>query len=53
LHKEHPLLLASFTEQANALTFNPLLDQLPTTLTYQLQYLHIWNNETRSRIIFL
>jgi len=36
LQKEHPLLLANFTELANALTINPLLDQLPTTMTYQL-----------------
>jgi len=36
LQKEHPLLLASFTELANAPTINPLLDQLPTTMTYQL-----------------
>jgi len=36
LHEEHPLLLANFTEITNALTINPLLDQLPTTLTYQL-----------------
>jgi len=36
LQKEHPLLLASFTQLANAPTINPLLDQLPTTMTYQL-----------------
>jgi len=30
LQKEHPLLLA------NALTINPLLDHLPTTMMYQL-----------------
>jgi len=36
LQKEHPLLLANFTELANALTINPLLDQLFTTMTYQL-----------------
>jgi len=40
LQKEHPLQLAKFTELANALTINPLLDQLPTTMTYQLP-LHI------------
>jgi len=36
LQKEHPLLLANFTELANVLTINPLLGQLPTTMTYQL-----------------
>jgi len=36
LYEEHPLLLANFTELANTLTINPLLDQLPTTKTYQL-----------------
>jgi len=36
LQKEHPLLLANITELANALTINPLLDQLPTAMTYQL-----------------
>jgi len=36
LQKEHPLLLANFTKLANALTVNPLLNQLPTTMTYQL-----------------
>jgi len=51
LQKEHPLLLANFTQLANALTINPLLNQLPTTMTYQLGYHYIWNNETRSRII--
>jgi len=40
LQKENPLLLANFTELANALTINPLLDQLPTTMTYQLT-LHV------------
>jgi len=35
LQKEHPLL-ANFTELANALTINPILDQLPITMTYQL-----------------
>jgi len=49
LQKEHPLLLANFTELDNVLTINPLLDQLPITMTYQLPY--IQNNETRSRII--
>jgi len=38
LQKEHHLLLANFTKLANALTINPLLDQLPTTLTYQLPF---------------
>jgi len=33
LQKEHPLLLANFTKLANALTINPLLEQLQT---YQL-----------------
>jgi len=51
LQKEHPILLANFTELANALTINPLLNQLATTMTYQLGYLYIWKNETRSRII--
>jgi len=36
LQKEYPLLLDNFTELASALTINPLLDQLPTTTTYQL-----------------
>jgi len=36
LQKEHSLLLANVTELSNALTINPLLDQLPTTMTYQL-----------------
>jgi len=36
LQKLHPLLLANFTELANALTINPLPDQLPITMTYQL-----------------
>jgi len=36
LQKEHPLLLANFTELAITLTINPLLDQLPTTMTYRL-----------------
>jgi len=36
LQKEHPLQLANFTELANALTINPILDKLPTTMTYQL-----------------
>jgi len=36
LKKEYPLLLDNFTELANALTINPLLGQLPTTITYQL-----------------
>jgi len=36
LHKDHPLLLTNFTELANALTINPLQDQLPTTMTYHL-----------------
>jgi len=36
LQKEHPLLLATITELANAITINPLLDQLPTTMTCQL-----------------
>jgi len=46
LQKEYPLLLANFTELANALTINPLLDQLPTTMTYQL-LLHL---KQRSKI---
>jgi len=41
LQKEHLLLLANFTEPANALTINPALDQLPTTMTYQLGSLYI------------
>jgi len=36
LQKEHALLLANFTELANALTTKPLLDQLPTAMPYQL-----------------
>jgi len=39
LQKEHPLLLANFTELANALTINPLLDQLP--LQWRINYLYI------------
>jgi len=46
LQKEHPHLLANFTELANALTINPLLDQSPTTMTYQLP-LHL---KQRSKI---
>jgi len=34
--KKDPLLLANFTELANVLTINPLLDQLTTAMTYQL-----------------
>jgi len=36
LQKEHPLLLANFTELAISLTINPSLDQSPTTMKYQL-----------------
>jgi len=36
LQKEHPLLLATIAELANALTINPLLVQLPTTMACQL-----------------
>jgi len=36
LQQEHPRFLANVTELANALTINSLLDQLPTTMTYQL-----------------
>jgi len=45
LQNEHPLLLASFTELANAPTINPLVDQLPTTMTYQLP-LHLKQRNT-------
>jgi len=47
LQKEHPLLPANFTELANPLTINPLLDQLPTTMTYQLPlHLKQWKKVT-------
>jgi len=36
LQNEHHVLLANFIELANALTINPLLDQLSATMTYQL-----------------
>jgi len=32
--KNTPPTIANFTELANAPTINPLLDQLPTTMTY-------------------
>jgi len=47
LQKEQPLLLANFTELANALTIKPSLDQLPTTMVYQLPlHLKQRNNST-------
>jgi len=38
LQREHPLLLANFTELANALTINSLRGQLPNTMMYQLPF---------------
>jgi len=52
LQNEHPLQLANFTELDNALTINPILDKLPTTMTYQLPlHLKQRNKTWRSPII--